>query len=177
MPEHQLDLSRGDLEGLIGRSCVARLWQLPSLLALQRRSGAPSQCTDPEPQVQRSTQRSGAPSEPAVSEVSEVSEVTDREDPEPQAQRRVQRSDPFECTDAPAMPLAIPPAIPPANPPAAPKPAWRVEVFVRRYSRGTRPLMSFHRDACAVTVSYSSSDASAVRVPLSPTLADLTDPC
>ena len=39
-----------------------------------------------------------------------------------------------------------------------PEPTYHVEIFVRRYSRSTRPLIGFHRDACAVTVNVALSD-------------------
>ena len=58
-----------------------------------------------------------------------------------------------EGTDAPADRWG--------SPEPCTEPEWRVEVFVRRYSRGTRPLMSFHRDACAVTVNVALSDDAA----------------
>lgn len=41
------------------------------------------------------------------------------------------------------------------------EPRYRVELFVRRYSRGTRPLLNFHRDACAVTVNVALADDAA----------------
>ena len=45
----------------------------------------------------------------------------------------------------------------PANRFTNPEPRYRVELFLRRYSRGTRPLLSFHRDSCAVTANVALS--------------------
>jgi len=42
-----------------------------------------------------------------------------------------------------------------------PEPNYRVEIFVRRYSRSTRPLIGFHRDGCAVTINVALSDDNA----------------
>jgi len=89
MPEHQLDISREELEAYIGKPTVAKLWQLPCRLAAQRASGL--------------------------------------------------------------LPVGSSDFVPPSNTP------HHVEIFVRRYSRGTRPLLSFHRDACAVTVNVALS--------------------
>ena len=47
--------------------------------------------------------------------------------------------------------------LPPANRWTNPEPRYRVELFLRRYSRGTRPLLNFHRDSCAVTVNVALS--------------------
>ena len=41
------------------------------------------------------------------------------------------------------------------------EPRYRVELVVRRYSRGTRPLLNFHRDACAFTVNVALADDAA----------------
>ena len=49
MPEHQLDLSRDELEGYIGSSTVAKLWRLPRRLASQRESGVPGETSDEPP--------------------------------------------------------------------------------------------------------------------------------
>ena len=93
MPEHQVDISREELEVYIGKPTVAKLWRLPRRLASQRESGVPGETSD----------------------------------------------------------------LAPANRWTNPEPRWRVELFVRRYSRATRPLLNFHRDACAVTVNVALS--------------------
>ena len=49
MPEHQLDLSRDELEGYLGISTVAKLWRLPRRLASQRESGVPGETSDEPP--------------------------------------------------------------------------------------------------------------------------------
>ena len=49
MPEHQLDLSRDELEGYLGTSTVAKLWRLPRRLASQRESGVPGETSDEPP--------------------------------------------------------------------------------------------------------------------------------
>lgn len=97
MPEHQLDLSREQLEGFVGASTVAGLMQLPMRLASQRATGM-------------------------------------------RADHDELRAE--GCCDADAQPAA----------------RYRVEYFVRRYSRGTRPLINFHRDGCAVTVNVALSN-------------------
>ena len=102
MPEHQLDLSREQLEGFVGASTVAGLMQLPMRLASQRATGM-------------------------------------------RADHDELRAE--GCCDADAQPAA----------------RYRVEYFVRRYSRGTRPLINFHRDGCAVTVNVALSDDAAHR--------------
>jgi len=93
MPDHQLDITREDLEGYIGKPTVAKLWRLPRRLVSQRESGVRGESSDRAP----------------------------------------------------------------ADSWANPEPRYRVELFVRRYSRGTRPLLRFHHDSCAVTVNVALS--------------------
>lgn len=47
---------------------------------------------------------------------------------------------------------------PPASRWSNPEPRYRVDAIVRRFSRGTRPLLNFHYDAAAVTVNVALSD-------------------
>jgi hypothetical protein len=102
MPEHQLDLSRIELEQLIGPAAVANLWRLPLMFTSQRASGISRELSDGE-------------------------------------------SDAL-------------PALRSSHPAHDPTPSYRVETFVRRFSRGTRPLLNFHLDSAAVTVNVALSD-------------------
>jgi len=88
MPEHQLDLTRAELEVYLGPSAVAALWKLPRRLLSQRASGVPGEHAD-------------------------------------------------EATGPSWM---------------SPRPSHRVQIFVRRYSRDSRPWIGFHCDACEATV-------------------------
>ena len=129
--DYQLNLTRGELERLVGEPTVAHLWGLAHR-ALREFRGEAAQSDDDDDDA------SGGDDDGSM----------DMDDDEGMEEAVAAEAEAEQAPAASSSPA----------PPPAPSPLDAHEIFVRRYTADTRPWFPFHRDRSELTINVALAD-------------------